>query len=60
MTTRAPAAGLPQIAVPCPRCDAAAGELCTSHNGTRVRRHDTHQDRRAAWANSDRPAGVKR
>lgn len=52
-TSAAPAADLPQIAVPCLRCAAPAGELCTSHGGTRLRRHDTHQARRAAWANSE-------
>lgn len=40
---------LPQLAIPCPVCDAQPGELCTSHSGTRVRRHDTHQARSTAW-----------
>ncbi|MCF2531726.1 zinc finger domain-containing protein [Yinghuangia soli] len=43
------AASLPQIAVDCPTCGSAAGQLCTSHSGTRTRRHDTHQARRKAW-----------
>lgn len=38
----------PATAVPCPRCGAEAGAPCTSHGGTRVRRHDVHQDRTAA------------
>lgn len=45
----APAASLPQLTVPCPRCQAPAGELCTSHSGTRPRRHNTHVERRTAW-----------
>jgi hypothetical protein len=48
-TTPAPAVDLPQLAVPCPRCDAPADALCTSHSGTRPRRHDVHQDRTRAW-----------
>lgn len=55
MTTRPPAADLPQLAVPCPRCAAPAHQLCTSHGGTRQRRHDTHMDRRAAWVAAGRP-----
>lgn len=47
-----PARDLPQIAVPCPDCDAAPGDLCTSHGGTRPRRHDTHLARRTAWVKS--------
>jgi hypothetical protein len=47
----------PQLAVPCPRCEAPAGQLCTSHSGTRTRNSDTHQDRtkahRAAQAAAD-------
>lgn len=43
------AADLPQIAVACPACGAKAGDLCTSHGGTRVRRTDVHQARTAAW-----------
>ncbi|MFF2573809.1 hypothetical protein [Streptomyces sp. NPDC058084] len=43
---------LPQLAVACPTCNAAPGELCTSHGGTRPRRTDTHVSRRAAWATS--------
>ncbi|MEU3189488.1 hypothetical protein ABZ686_02335 [Streptomyces sp. NPDC006992] len=55
MTTPPPAARLPQIAVGCPRCGAAAGALCTSHGGARVRRNDTHVGRRAAWVAAGRP-----
>ncbi|TQE33171.1 zinc finger domain-containing protein [Streptomyces ipomoeae] len=51
--TTEPARALPQITVACPPapdgCGSAAGELCTSHNGTRVRRHQVHQARTAAW-----------
>jgi hypothetical protein len=39
---------LPALAVACPSCGSAPGQLCTSHNGTRKRRHDTHQPRTAA------------
>ncbi|MFI0593674.1 zinc finger domain-containing protein [Streptomyces griseus] len=39
----------PQLAVPCPRCEAPARQLCTSHNGTRKRTNDTHQDRTRAY-----------
>ncbi len=55
MTTRPPAADLPQLAVPCPRCAAPAHQLCTSHGGSRQRRHDTHMDRRPAWVAAGRP-----
>ena len=54
MPDRMPALDLPQIAVPCPRCDAAAGDPCTSHSGTRPRRNDTHTDRTTAWARASR------
>ncbi|GAA0975940.1 hypothetical protein Q7689_00595 [Nocardiopsis tropica] len=47
--TPEPAATLPALAVPCPYCGAAAGDLCTSHSGTRVRRTSVHQDRTAAY-----------
>ncbi|MFE2556024.1 hypothetical protein ACFXGT_08300 [Streptomyces sp. NPDC059352] len=47
-----PARELPQIAVACPMCDAAPGDLCTSHSGTRVRTSDTHQARTTAWSTS--------
>ncbi|MFJ3085015.1 hypothetical protein [Streptomyces sp. NPDC086838] len=43
----APALNLPAIAVPCPACKSRAGELCTSHGGTRDRRSDVHQARTA-------------
>lgn len=39
----------PQLAVPCPRCQSPAGQLCTSHGGTRQRTNDTHQDRTRAY-----------
>ncbi|MFF3353362.1 hypothetical protein ACFYWN_12055 [Streptomyces sp. NPDC002917] len=44
-----PAPRFPQLAVPCPRCEAPAGQLCTSHSGTRTRTGDTHQARTAAY-----------
>ncbi|MGW4728893.1 zinc finger domain-containing protein [Streptomyces shenzhenensis] len=44
-----PTRDLPQIAIHCPTCWAAPGELCTSHGGTRTRRHDVHQSRTSAW-----------
>jgi hypothetical protein len=44
----APVLRFPQLAVPCPRCEAPAGQLCTSHNGTRTRRTETHQARTEA------------
>ncbi|MFM9602720.1 zinc finger domain-containing protein [Streptomyces turgidiscabies] len=53
MPTRAdpptPARNLPQIAVDCPTCQAAPGELCVSHGGTRPRRNDTHRSRTDRW-----------
>lgn len=39
---------LPALAVACPSCSSAPGVLCTSHSGTRPRRHNTHQTRTAA------------
>ncbi|GAA3717885.1 zinc finger domain-containing protein [Streptomyces tremellae] len=53
----APALELPQLAVPCPDCGAAAGALCTSHSGTRVRTHNTHQARSRAHANTRKDSG---
>ncbi|NEA42727.1 hypothetical protein [Streptomyces sp. SID11385] len=50
MTTDERARALPQLQAACPACGARPGELCTSHSGTRVRRHDVHRARRAAWA----------
>ncbi|MBD0707375.1 MULTISPECIES: hypothetical protein [unclassified Streptomyces] len=48
-TDPAPAAHqLPALAVPCPTCGSPAGALCTSHGGTRPRRHDVHQTRTTA------------
>ncbi|MEH0490607.1 hypothetical protein QBA78_36745 [Streptomyces scabiei] len=40
---------LPPLAVACPDCGSAAGELCTSHGGTRARNSQVHQGRSAAW-----------
>lgn len=45
----APALALPQLVLTCPMCGAKPGAPCTSHNGTRIRRYDTHQARRQAW-----------
>ncbi|MEV4174035.1 hypothetical protein [Nonomuraea sp. NPDC049709] len=53
MTGSEPARQLPQLAVACPTCHAATGDLCTSHGGTRPRRNDTHQTRTAAWREAD-------
>ncbi|WP_032769885.1 hypothetical protein [Streptomyces sp. CNS654] len=39
----------PQLAVPCPQCEAPARQLCTSHSGTRQRTHNTHQARTRAY-----------
>lgn len=36
-------------AVPCPLCQAPAGQPCTSHGGTRVRRTDVHIVRTRAF-----------
>ncbi|MGW0536297.1 zinc finger domain-containing protein [Streptomyces sp. NPDC003032] len=40
---------LPPLAVACPDCGSAAGELCTSHGGTRARNSQVHRGRSAAW-----------
>lgn len=40
----------PALAVPCPTCQSPAGQLCTSHSGTRTRRNDVHQTHTAAFA----------
>lgn len=37
------------LAVSCPRCGSAPRQRCTSHSGTRTRRHDVHQDRTGAY-----------
>lgn len=47
---QAPALTNPALAVACPACDAEPGALCTSHSGTRPRRHDVHRARTAALA----------
>jgi hypothetical protein len=54
-TSPAPAADHPALAVACPRCGAAPGQLCTSHGGTRPRRYDVHQVRAAALPPATRP-----
>ncbi|MEV0915446.1 hypothetical protein AB0I93_14395 [Streptomyces sp. NPDC049967] len=41
---------LPALAVACPSCGSVPGQLCTSHSGTRTRRHDVHQTRTRAYA----------
>lgn len=41
-------ARFPALAVACPSCHSAPGQLCTSHSGTRKRQHDVHQTRTAA------------
>lgn len=48
MSTPAPAQSLPALAVACPACNSGPGQLCTSHNGTRIRRDNVHQARTAA------------
>ncbi|WP_405393477.1 hypothetical protein OG596_38260 (plasmid) [Streptomyces sp. NBC_01102] len=45
---QAPALTNPALAVACPACGAEPGALCTSHSGTRPRRHDVHQARTRA------------
>ncbi|MFF0486778.1 hypothetical protein [Streptomyces sp. NPDC004435] len=45
---QAPALNNPALAVACPACDAKPRALCTSHSGTRPRRHDVHRARTAA------------
>lgn len=52
VTPSEPARALPQLAIACPTCGSPAGELCTSHGGTRPRRHNTHLARTNRWANS--------
>lgn len=47
---QAPALTNPALAVACPTCDSRPGTLCTSHSGTRTRRHDVHRARTAAHA----------
>ncbi|MFC8009252.1 zinc finger domain-containing protein [Streptomyces cinereoruber] len=47
---QAPALNNPALAVACPACDAKPRTLCTSHSGTRPRRHDVHRARTAALA----------
>ncbi|MFE0737434.1 hypothetical protein [Streptomyces sp. NPDC058855] len=47
---QAPALTNPALAVACPTCDSQPGALCTSHSGTRTRRHDVHRARTAALA----------
>lgn len=41
----------PQLAIRCPHCRAAPGEMCAGRLGTGVvRRKSTHPGRRTAWA----------
>ncbi|NEA19838.1 hypothetical protein [Streptomyces halstedii] len=40
--------------VPCGQCGAPAGEPCTSHQGTRVRRNDVHQARTKTYQEAQR------
>ncbi|MER5503157.1 hypothetical protein ACFYXP_39750 [Streptomyces sp. NPDC002466] len=47
---QAPALASPALAVACPACGSRPGALCTSHSGTRTRRHDVHRARTAALA----------
>lgn len=49
------AASLPQLNVPCPRCESPAGALCTSHSGTRPRRNDVHRARTERWTAAGEP-----
>ncbi|MFF3177938.1 hypothetical protein ACFVQ0_35565 [Streptomyces sp. NPDC057900] len=49
-----PALRLPAIRVACPACGARPGDLCTSHGGSRRRRHDVHQARTQALRSDDR------
>lgn len=42
--------GLSARAVACDACGALPGDPCTSHGGTRIRRHDVHQARTRAYA----------
>lgn len=41
------------LAVPCPRCKAAIGDLCVSRSEGRA--HDSHSDRRADWWAAGKP-----
>jgi hypothetical protein len=40
---------LPPLAVACPACGSPAGQPCTSHGGTRVRRDNVHLPRKVAY-----------
>ncbi|WP_331726542.1 hypothetical protein [Streptomyces uncialis] len=42
----------PRDTAACPACDSQPGALCTSHSGTRPRRHDVHRARTAALAST--------
>jgi len=42
-------ANLAPLAVACPDCGSPAGQLCTSHGGTRARNSQVHRARTAAW-----------
>ncbi|MCX0241851.1 MULTISPECIES: hypothetical protein [Streptomyces] len=54
MTATDPALRLPAIQVACPACGARPGDLCTSHGGSRQRRHNVHQARTQALGKSER------
>lgn len=45
----APALTLPAVRVVCPKCGAKPGEVCTSHEGRRLRLLDVHRVRTDAW-----------
>ncbi|MBP0456232.1 zinc finger domain-containing protein [Streptomyces montanisoli] len=51
-----PALNLPAINVPCDACGAKEGAPCTSHSGTRVRKHDVHRARSLARQHADAQA----
>ncbi|MGW1814235.1 zinc finger domain-containing protein [Streptomyces sp. NPDC002125] len=46
----------PALAVACPTCRSQPGQLCTSHSGTHIRRHDVHPARTAAHQATQQPA----
>ncbi|WP_329141026.1 zinc finger domain-containing protein [Streptomyces sp. NBC_00670] len=53
-----PAQTLPALAVACDTCGAQPGSLCTSHSGTRVRRHDVHRTRSLALQHAEAKAAA--
>jgi hypothetical protein len=54
----APALLMSALAVACDTCGAEPGNLCTSHGGTRVRRHDVHRTRSLARQHADAQAAA--